>query len=272
MCKPLIVLGLVVLAMAFRCSRTACLRKLGAFVFLGASYCLVWFLTDSMVAGIGGIVMWFFLPWIELLTRIRRLRLPLNNRLKHRKLPDPSFFPNAIEAGQAIEEAGFEHVTNCGWEWAGMQQFFQLFWHPEEMAVAAVCLCEHSDVAFAFLSVTSYDQSGRTLRTTNYPFSTTLKCTPGVRWNHVACEKGCFHAILKDHQAFLSRIGVQQGDLRMPDPDELESNIEREMQAQLNHNLEAGIIRMTDDGYFQYSKRGLFFLWGQFVKDMFRLC
>ncbi|MFD0893112.1 hypothetical protein KBB96_16960 [Luteolibacter ambystomatis] len=272
MCKPLIVLGLVVLALGLRSSRTGWLRKLGAVTFLGASFCLAWFLTGRLWAGFLGVAAWFFLPWIELLTRIRRLRLPLNNRLRHRPLPDPAFFPNAVEATHAMEEAGFEHVTDCGWDWAGMQQFFRLFWHPEEMAVAAVCLCEQSEVAFAFISVTSYDENGRTWRTTNYPFSPTLKCTPGVRWNHVPCERACFHRILRDHKCFLSRAGVGHDDLRMPDPDELEGKIEGEMQAQVKHNLDAGIIRLTEDGHFQYSRRGLLFLWGQFVKDMLRLC
>jgi hypothetical protein len=44
------------------------------------------------------------------------------------------------------------------------------------------------------------------------------------------------------------------------------------MRSQVEENLASGIIRLTGDGYFQYSKRGLFFLWGQFLKDMARLC
>ena len=44
------------------------------------------------------------------------------------------------------------------------------------------------------------------------------------------------------------------------------------MQNQVEFNLASGIIRLTGDGHFQYSKRGLFFLWGQFLKDMVRLC
>jgi hypothetical protein len=44
------------------------------------------------------------------------------------------------------------------------------------------------------------------------------------------------------------------------------------MRKQVEHNLAAGIIRLTGDGHFQYSARGLIFLWGQFIKDMVRLC
>jgi hypothetical protein len=171
-----------------------------------------------------------------------------------------------------MEEAGFEHVSDCGWEWDGMRQYFRLFWHPEERAVAAVCLCEQSDVAFAFISITSHDSDGRIWRTTNFPFAPTLRCPPDVRWNHVPCGRNCFHQILRDHRDYLTRLKIPASQLRIPDPEEIESAIEVEMRKQLDHNLATGIIRLTGDGHFQYSKRGLFFLWGQFIKDMVRFC
>jgi hypothetical protein len=162
--------------------------------------------------------------------------------------------------------------VDCGWEWDGMHQFFRLFWNPEERAVAAVCLCEQSDVAFAFISITSQDCDGHTWRTTNFPFAPTLRCPPDVRWNHVPCGRNCFHQILRDHRSYLQRAKVTPDRLRVPDPEEIENSIEREMRRQLDHNLNTGIIRLTGDGYFQYSRRGLFFLWMQFIKDMVRFC
>ncbi|MBC8127479.1 MAG: hypothetical protein H8M99_10105 [Gloeobacteraceae cyanobacterium ES-bin-144] len=270
--ESLIVIGLFVLAMALRASRTNAMRKIGALVFLSATFSFFYFISGNLIVGVAGASLWFFLPWIELLTHVRRLRMPLNNRLRHRDVPNPSFFPNAIEAAAGMEEAGFEHVSDCGWEWSGMQQHFRIFWNPEERAVAAVCLCEQSDVAFAFISITSTDASGKTWRTTNFPFAPTLRCSPTLRWNHVPCEKSCFHQILQDHQNFLRKLKIISSDLRIPDPEELENVIEHEMRDQVEHNLKTGIIQLTGDGHFQYSKRGLFFLWGQFVKDMIRLC
>lgn len=270
--EVLIVLGLFVLAVALRTSRTAGLRKLGAFMFLGTTFCLVYFLTDSLIAGLAGASIWLFLPWIELITRIRRMRMPVENRLSQQPIPNPSFFPNAPEASAAMEEAGFEHVSDCGWEWDGMRQFFRLYWHPEERAVAAVCLCEQSDVAFAFITVTSHDSDGNIWRTTNFPFAPTLRCSPDVRWNHVPCGRNCFHQILGNHRDYLTRLNIPASQLRIPDPEEIENSIEREMRKQVQHNLSTGIIRLTGDGHFQYSKRGLIFLWGQFLKDMVRFC
>jgi hypothetical protein len=65
---------------------------------------------------------------------------------------------------------------------------------------------------------------------------------------------------------------IKPGDLLVPNPEEIELDIESEMRRQIDHNLKSGIIRLTGDGHFQYSRRGLIFLWGQFVKDMIRLC
>ncbi len=270
--EALIVLGLVALAMILRTARSAGLRKLGAAVFLVASFCLLYFLTGRVIGGLAGTVLWLFLPWVELLTRIRRMRLPLDNRLRHRSIPNPAFFPHASEAAAAMDAVGFEHVSDCGWEWDGMQQFFCLFWHPEERAVAAICLCEQSDVAFAFISITSRDGDGKIWRTTNFPFAATLLCPPELHWNHVPCCRNCFHQLLSDHRAYLTRANIPASHLRMPNPEEIEDSIEREMRQQVTHNLAAGIICLTGDGHFQYSTRGLLFLWGQFIKDMVRLC
>jgi hypothetical protein len=270
--ETLIVIGLVILAVALRTAHSKGPRKLGALTFLAASYLLFYYPSRSVPVGLMGVILWFFLPWIELLSRIRSMRLPIENRLTQRPIPSPAFFPNATEAAAAMEEAGFEHVSDCGWEWDGMRQYFRLFWHPEERAVAAVCLCEQSDVAFAFISITSQDSDGRIWRTTNFPFAPTLQCPPDVRWNHVPCGRNCFHQILRDHRGYLERSNITASQLRMPDPEKIESTIETEMRKQVDHNLASGIIQLTGDGHFQYSKRGLFFLWGQFIKDMVRFC
>lgn len=270
--ETLVVVGLIVLGFGLRSSRQALPRKLGALVFVVASAVLFYYWIGRWWGALAGLLPWLMLPWVELLTRIRRMRLPVDNRLKHRTPPNPDFFPNAPEAEAGMAEEGFEHVDDCGWEWAGMQQFFKLYWHPEERAVAAICLCEQSEVAFAFLTVTSRDDEGRLWRTTNFPFSPTLKCPPDVRWNHVPCERNSFPEVLADHQAFLRRCRVRHDSLMVPDPDEVEAGIEKEMKDQISHNLEAGIIRLQDDEHFTYSFRGLLFLWWQFVKDMVRLC
>ena len=271
--ETLVVIGLVLLALGLRSSRVPVPRKLGAFMLLVASYLALYFIFEKWYYGFLGVIPWFLLPWIELLTRIKRMRLPMENRLRHQVAPDPTFFPNATEAASAMDEAGFEHVEDRGWDWSGMHQYFLLYWHPEERAEAAICLCEQGNVAFSFMSITSRDAEGNILRTTNFPFSPTLKCPDNIHWNHVPCEKNCFHQILKDHHEFLEKKKIDPESLRVPDPEEIGSSVEVEMKTQIRYNLDAGIIRpCMDDTHFEYSSRGLFFLWGQYLKDMIRLC
>lgn len=270
--ESLIIVGLGIMVAALRSSRSRALRKLGAATLLAASFCLLFFLTGSLLAGLAGVLVWAFLPWFELLTRIRRMRLPVDNRLKHQSLPNPSFFPHAPEAAAAMDDEGFEHVSDCGWQWDGMTQHFRLYWNPEERAIATICLCEQSDVAFAFIAVTSRDEEGRTWRTTNFPFAPTLRRPPEVQWNHLPCRQNCFHEILQSHREYLERRSIDREQLTIPDPETIETDIETEMSQQIEHNLSSGIIRMTKDGHFVYSRRGLLFLWFQFLKDMVRFC
>lgn len=270
--ETLIVSGLVVFAAAFRACRRNWTRKVGALLFLTASFLFFFFVCKVLWAGFLGVIIWFFLPWIELLTRVRRMRLPLENRLIDRQAPEDDFFPNATRALSAMSDAGFEHVSDAAWSWAGMDQYFRLHWNPEERAVSAVCLCEQEKVAFAFITVTSVTAEGHLYRTTNFPFSPTLKNPPKISWNHVPCERNCFHQILADHHRYLARLGVDPDDLVMPDPEVLGEELEKEKQGRIQFNLEHGIIEPTEDGHFRYSSRGLVFLWRQSVKDMIRLC
>jgi hypothetical protein len=268
----LIVLACVVIGVALRSCRTLILRKLGALTFLGASFLTFWLGFGSIAAGLLGAALWFLLPWFDLLTRIRLMRLPIENRLKLRTPPSEDHFPNASRLIHEIEKAEFDHVTDSGWDWAGMQQYFRFFWNPEAKAIAAVCLCEHDQVAFAFVTISARAPDGRTVHTTNYPFSPTLKHTPEAHWDHLPCERNCFESVYTDHQRHLNKLKIPSKELLMPDPEEVLEQVESEMKRQIDHNLDCGLIKMTGDGYFQYSTKGLFFLWIQSVKDMIRLC
>ncbi|NJR42233.1 MAG: hypothetical protein HC767_05835 [Akkermansiaceae bacterium] len=93
MFETLTVIGLIVLAVALRMARTRYVRKLGALTLLGASFYLFYAVTGSLCGGCIGVALWLFLPWVELLSRIRGMRLPLDNRLRNREIPNPSFSP-----------------------------------------------------------------------------------------------------------------------------------------------------------------------------------
>ena len=269
----LFVLASLIVAFALRCCRTLWLRKVGAAGFLVSTFLTFYFLFDRWWAGLIGVLLWFIAPLVDLFTRFRRMRMPLGNRITRREAPSPQFFPQASRIIKELDEAGFEHVEDTAWEWVGMSQFFQIFWHAEWHMVASVCLCEHGDVAFAFVTISGRSLAGDAVHTTNYPFSPALKHPPGVSWKHLPCEKNSVESIRTEHLKHLEKLSLKPEDLRIPDPDTLVDEIEAEMAAQIEHNLEHGLISQAEKpDHFRYSTRGLFFLWKQTVKDMVRLC
>ena len=134
------------MAIAFRTARRGWVRKLGAVAFLAASYALFFFLTDQWWGGVIGVVVWFFLPWVELLTRVKRMKLPMDNRLRHQTVPNTSFFPHAQQMLDTMESEGFDYAGDCCWEWSGMKQHYRMYYHQETRTMATLCLCEQSDV------------------------------------------------------------------------------------------------------------------------------
>ncbi len=267
-----IVVAVIIFGYALRCCHTAILRKLGALVILLASGLCFYFLTGSVIAGVAAAAAWFFLPWVELLTRIRKMRMPLNNKLDPKFFTNTSNFPEVNKHIFALEKLGFEHIGDCGWNLGGMEQLYQLYWNAETRSVCALCLCEQSNVTFSYLTITSRDIANGIWRTTNFPFSPTLKPAPRVHWNQIGCGNESASHLLEQHNHFLAKQGFIDDDLIIPDPDQLEEEIEHELRRQIDYNLQQGIIRLTGEGSFRYTLRGLFYLWKQFIRDMIRLC
>ncbi|MDB4353745.1 hypothetical protein N9Z02_00410 [Akkermansiaceae bacterium] len=245
---------------------------MGALTFLIASALAFYFICGCWWAGVLGGILWFLVPWFDILTRVKNLKMPVNNRLSFRTPPSEDYFPNAARMLEEIEEADFEHVGDHGWNLAGMNQYFRIFWHPEAKAVASVCLCEHDNVAFAFATICCRTDDGRNVHTTNYPFSPSLLHPPEAQWRHLPCEKNRFAMIFHDHEQHLERLKINAEDIVVPDPDQIVKCVEKEMKLQLEFNLQRGIIELTGDGHYRYARRGLFFLWKQSMKDMIRLC
>ena len=59
--------------------------------------------------------MWFLLPWVEIVGRVRKLRFPLRSEVKHRFPPSREVFPDLDEITEEVEKAGFERrMTPAG--------------------------------------------------------------------------------------------------------------------------------------------------------------
>jgi hypothetical protein len=77
--------------------------------------------------------------------------------------------------------------------------------------------------------------------------------------------------LMASHTEFLQSQAVEVSDLISVDTEQLPAYIERDMSAQIDHNITAGLIELTGEGEFRYSWRGCFYLWFQVVKDMVRV-
>ncbi len=269
--KSIFVVGIFVLAIACRSFAHPFLHKLGSLLLLAASYLAAYFIFDSHIAGITAVILWFFLPWIELLTRVRQMRLPLNKELSRRAPPSRDRFPELLDVTAEIEEAGFEYVMDTGWDWEELHQFFRVFYSAEAKCQVALCLNEQDGMALAYLAISSRDKNEQIWRTWTFPFSGPMRQAPGVHLNQVPSME-VFPKLLELHQAFLKENSIQLSDLVDEDPETIENLMENEVQSQIRHNLSRGIIvESSEEGKFRYSWRGLFFLWTQILKDMVKL-
>ncbi len=267
-----IVLGVVVFSVALRSFNHRLLRKLGALGILAATFLAFYLPTGNVLAGVGGLLIWFMLPWVELLTRVRHVRLPVRRQLEKQPPPGHSRFPALTELTDEVEEAGFEYVADTGWDWDGMNQFYRLFQHEEEKAEAAISLTEQEGVGWVSLSITSRLEDGRTIRTTDIPFSSPMKISPDVLTRQKPLSDS-FDDLLETHRSWLGELGAKDQVLEVAEPETLMESIEKETGQQIRHNLDAGLIEPGEtEETVRYSWRGLFYLYFQLVKDMVRMC
>src|SRR5438045_4178657 len=75
-------LGVAVLSVALRSYQAALAQKVGAVGILASTFLAVYFVSGSWLGGLAAALAWFFLPWLEILTRIRALRLPKEKALQ----------------------------------------------------------------------------------------------------------------------------------------------------------------------------------------------
>jgi len=235
-------LGVVALSVGLRSFQNSYAQKAGALGILAATFLTVYFVTGSWIWGFAAAMGWLFLPWLEILTRIRALRLPKEKQLRPKSPPSSDTFPALSEITCEIEEEGFVHVGDAGWDWEDYRQFFRLFYREEDRVQAAICLNEQHDFSFYYLRISSRTKNGTAWTTWNYPLSYGLKLTP------------------------LFRINRQRLD-----EDQIEAEMEKDLRDQIAHNIHKGVLKQTATGDVKYSWRGMIYLWCQFLVDLVRL-
>ncbi|HZJ14943.1 MAG TPA: hypothetical protein VFD27_07835 [Chthoniobacteraceae bacterium] len=266
----LLILGVAAFSFSLRSFNSVLLQKLGTFGILATSFLIGWLFTGYWAVGFVLGSSWLLLPWLEILTRVRKLTLPIDKSLRHKSPPNGEVFPALDDLTHEIEGEKFEHIDDAGWDWEDYQQFFRLFYKAEDRTQAAVCLIDQNDVAFFYLSLSSRAKDGRIWTTWNYPFSYSLMLVPQWRVNRVRGDQS-FLGLYESHRDFLRRNGVIAEDLEPLDAARMQDEIARDLRSQITHNLTAGVLKQNAAGEVRYSWRGLFFIWFQFLRDFVRL-
>ncbi len=265
----LLTLGVAVLSIALRSFQSSFSQKAGALGILAASYLLVYFITGNVWLGLLGGLSWLFLPWLEILTRIRALRLPKEKQLRPKSAPSPDVFPSLTDITREIENEGFVQLNDTGWDWEDYRQFFRLFYKEEDRAQATICLNEQHDLSFYYLRISSRAK-GVIWTTWNYPLSYGLKLTPQFRINRQRPDQS-FWQLYQSHRQFLRDNDVDLTAVERMDEDKIEKEIENDLRDQIAHNVSAGILKPATDTHVKYSLRGMVYLWCQFLLDLVRL-
>src|SRR5687767_5093509 len=111
----LLIVGVGVLSAALRSCRSAFLQKLGALGVLATSFLIGWLLTGYWIIGAFCASSWLLLPWLEILTRVRKLTLPTDKKLRHKHPPHADSFPALDGLTDEIEDEKFAQIEDTGW-------------------------------------------------------------------------------------------------------------------------------------------------------------
>ena len=263
-------LGVAVLSVALRSFQSSFAQKAGALGILLATYLLIYFATGSWILGVAFALSWLFLPWIEILTRIRALRLPKEKQLRPKSAPSADVFPTLGDITHEIESAGFAHVNDAGWDWDDYRQFFRMFYKEDDRSQATICLNEQHDLSFYYLRISSRSKTGIIWTTWNYPLSYGLKLTPQFRINRQRPDQS-FWQLYQSHKEFLRDNQVETESITPMDEEKMQAEIEHDLRDQIAHNIDQGVLKPAGDRDAKYSIRGMFYLWLQFLLDLVRL-
>src|SRR2546422_3815871 len=235
-------LGVALLSVGLRSFPNSYSQKAGALGILVASFLAVYFITGSWVLGLTAAVSWLFLPWLEILTRIRALRLPKQKQLRPKSPPSSDSFPALSEITREIEDEGFVQVGDAGWDWEDYRQFFRLFYKEEDRAQATICLNEQNDLSFYYLRISSRANDGTIWTTWNYPLSYGLKLTPQFRINRQRPDQS-YWQLYQSHKEFLRQNQVETSVIDPMDEDRIQLEVENDLRDQIAHNIKKGVLK-----------------------------
>ncbi len=266
----LLILGIAVLAMAFRSFDNSICQRLCILCILGVSFLLGYLPTGSCYVGLGVAALWLFLPWVEILTKVRALRMPVEREFEYKSPPGRDLFPNLDDLTDEIEQEGFDVVDDLGCDWNEQRQFIRVFHRSSDQTQAAVSLVDQGNIAFYYVTLMTRPQDGEIFMTWNYPFSYSLKFLPQTHIRRVR-STASFSAMCESHRNLLSQNHISPDAIPKLDPPQIQLLLQQDLTAQINHNVRAGLLARVDDQSVRYTWRGMLYLWFRFLWDFVRL-
>lgn len=267
----LLVCGVAVLSWALRTFRHPVLHRAGTIGVFVTSFLAGWLLGGQLWLGFVFASIWLLLPLVEILTRVRKLRLPRRQVITPVTAPNEHAFPGIEEITREVEEHDFTFVEDAGWQTRGLRHFYRLFYHPGLRLQAAICLIEQEAVSFYYLSLRSVAPDGQSqFLTWNYPFSYGMHLPPS--WSVQRIEGDvAFDTLLHKHRFWLEGKNYRPEEMAEQQPGEMLDQLAKNSAEQIDYNLRRGLLRPAGEGEICYSARGLLFLWWQFLRDLVRL-
>jgi hypothetical protein len=262
--------ALVVFAFGCRTFESRWIQKAGWVALLVASYLLGFWLTGSHAAGAMGVMVWFLLPALEIVGRVRKMRFPLRQEVKGRFAPSREVFPELSEMTEDVETCGYVLIEDAGWVGNETDHFARMLYHGEKRRQATITMDLQGEASVSYVSLTTRLEDGRSFSTTSFPFAPTMQFAPRHIVNRCPLAES-IEELEEEHEAFLERHGIAAEEVLELDTEQLSTLMEEEMVLQIDHNMERGLIEEAGEGKFRYSWRGCLFLWVQLVKEMVKV-
>jgi hypothetical protein len=266
----LLVLGVAVLGAAFRSYHNPICQRLSVTCFLSASFLIGYLPTGNWALGFAAVSLWFLLPWLEILTRIRRMRLPVDRPFREKAPPRTDLFPFLEDLTDEMEKEDFQLAEDVGYDSEVQEQFLRLFHRASDNVQAAVCLVNQRELAFYYVSLTTRSRDGQLFVTWNYPFAYSLKFAPKTRVRRVPSTLST-HQMCEAHRSLLQKEKLRDGDVLPLEPEHFRDLLEQDLRAQIDHNVRSGLLKPVGTTQVRYTWRGMFYLWFQFLLDFVRL-
>ena len=76
--------------------------------------------------------------------------------------------------------------------------------------------------------------------------------------------------MMESHREFLAKSGVSTETVVAASPEEMQIGMQSDMEKQIAHNLAVGLLLPEAEGTVRYSWRGMFYIWGEFLRDFLR--